>query len=284
MISAQLRKKFFDLLCCHSSSDLIQYLRAYEGLSIPPKELLEVSCELVNGKKADGTRLAITCLRRQDVLEWFSACRKKEPLIQDILFENAAEDCFGIGLADGPLGADACRIKIYNTYGRSQLLVRKIQHIQKLFPLLNISDAKFKKDLELFRKIEGIAIDWDHQGPATIKVYYGYFDSEQLFVAPFQALSKEEILCYDILRQQGLLPRMFLRCARYSRDGRTFRTDMRFQTKRVVPYLRILDHQREASRFFVDFYKIFPDLELEYISMQWAPVEKMQYYFIVEKG
>ena len=193
MISVEFRKKFFDLLCRNSSPDFIRYLRAYEGLSVPQQESLEVSCELVNGRRVDGMRMAISCLSRKDVLKWLSACRQKIPFIQDLLFENTTQDCFGIGLADYSSGAGVCRMKIYNTYGPSQTQVRKAAHIQKSFSLLNMGDLQFKKDLEMFGKIEGMAIDWDHQGQATIKVYFGFFGPEQLSVGSLRALSKEEI-------------------------------------------------------------------------------------------
>ena len=280
-ISTELRKKLFDLLCRNSSPDFIKYLRAYESLSRPPQESFEVSCELVNGIRVDSMRLAMECLRRQDVLRWFSACRFKIPLIQGLLFENTTDECFGIGLADYPPESGICRMKIYNFYGRSQSQARKVAHIQQLFSLLNIPDGEFRKDWKRFRKVQFSGIDWDREGRATIKVYFGFFDLEKLFGSLSEALSKEEILCYDILRKKGFLPETFLFCVKYSRNGRSLRTDMRYRTRRIVPYLKMFDHKREASKLFVDFYRSFPGLQLEYISMQWSPVQRIQFYFLV---
>lgn len=283
MISTEFRKKFFDLLCRNSSPDFIEYLRAYEGLPRPLQESFEVSCELVNGIRVDSMRLAIMCLHRQDVLRWLSACRRKISLIQDLLFENTTEDCFGVGLADYPSGSGVCRMKIYNAYGRSHPEVRKAAHIQQLFSLLNIPDVEFRKDWEQFRKVGISGIDWNREEQVMIKVYFGPFHPEQLFASFWEALLKEDILCYDVLRQKGLLPEAFLFCVRYSRDGRSLRMGMLCRTRKVVPYLRMFDHKQEVSKFLVDFYRIFSGLSLQFISMQWVPVQKMQFYFLVGK-
>lgn len=278
-ISTDLRKKFFDLLCRNSSPDFIEYLRAYEGLSRPPQESFEISCELVNGIRVDSMRLAVERLRRQDVLRWLSACHRKIPSIQDLLYENTTEECFGIGLADYPSGYGVCRMKIYNFYGRSQSQAKKITHIQQLFSLLNIPHVEFRKDWEMFRKVQFSGIDWDGEGQAMIKVYFGLFNLEKLFGSFFKTLSKKESLSYDVLRKRRLLPETFLFCVRYSQKGRSLRTDMRYQTRRFVPFLRMFDRKRNVSKFLIDFYRTFHDLKLEYISMQWIPVQKIQFYF-----
>ncbi|MEI7998586.1 MAG: hypothetical protein WCH62_03670 [Candidatus Omnitrophota bacterium] len=277
----ELRKKFFNLVCRNCSPDFIEYIRVYETLPKPPQESFEISCELINGIRVDSMRLAIMRLYRQDVLRWISACHHKISFLQDLLYENTTDECFGIGLADYPSGLGICRIKIYNTYGRFQSQKRKSTHIQQSFSVLNIPDVEFRKDWERFKKVEFSGIDWDREGRAMIKVYFGPFRLEQLFGNFSEVLLKEDILCYDILRQKGLLPEKFLFCVRYFQGARSIRTDMRFQTRRIVPYLRIFDHQREASKLFVDFYRIFPGSRLEYISMQWAPILKQQFYFWV---
>ena len=281
MISTELRREFFDLLCRNSSPDFIEYLRAYESLPKPPQESFEVSCELVNGIRVDSMRLAIMCLQRQDVLRWISACRHKIPLIQDLLFDNTTDECFGIGLADYPSGSGVCRMKIYNTYGPSQSQVRKVAHIQQLFSILNIPDVEFRKDWERFRKVEFSGIDWDREDRAMIKVYFGPFHLDQLFGSFSEALLKEDILYYDILRQRGLLPERIFFCVRYYRGSRSLRTDMCYRTRKIVPYLRVFDHKREASKFLVDLYRISPGSSLQFISMQRVPVFKEQFYFLV---
>jgi hypothetical protein len=280
MISTERRKKFFDLLCSNSSPDFIEYLRIYENFSRSAQELFEASCELVNGIRVDSMRLAISNLHKQEVLRWIYACRFKIPLIEDLLFEDTKEACFGIGLADYPSGSGVFRMKIYNLYyGRSQSQSRKVAHIQQSFSLLNIPDIEFRKDLEQFRKVNISGIDWDCEGQAMIKVYFGPFPLEQLFGSLSEVFFKDEILCYDILRQKGLLPETFVITARYSRDGRSIRTDFPCRTRKFVPYLKMFDYKREVSKFFIDLYRIFPGLTLQVINMQWTPVQTTKFYF-----
>ncbi len=276
-----MRKALFDLLCLHSSPVFIEYLRAYENLTQPPREGFEVSCELINGVRVDNMRVAIMCLRMKVLLRWLSACRRKIPMIQDLLFKNTTDGCFGIGLADYPSGSGICRTKIYNEYGNSKSQVGKIAHVQQLFPLLNIPDVDFRKDSLKFSKMNISCIDWDREKRAAIKVYFGPFPLEHLFGRFSEVFSKEEILCYDILRKKGLLPEMFQFSIKYSQDGRSIKTELRYQTMNIVPYLKKFDPKQEVSNFLVDFYRLFPDLSLQVISMQWIPVEKIQFYFLM---
>ncbi len=277
-IPKDFRTKFFDALSCDSSGEFAQYLRAYEKLEIPD-EKFEISCEVVDGLRLDRMRLSIEGLGRQDVLKWFAACRRKIPLIEDLLYTNTTEKCFGIGLADYPSGKGVGRIKIYNFYGRQQLQAQKVEHIAKSFTLLNIPQAAFKKDQSLFKRIEFSGIDWDHEGQATIKVYFGLFNLEELFEKFSGEFARGEMLKYDLLRQKGLLSEKFLICVKYSPKGRSLRADMRYQTRKFVTLLKIFDPRQNVARFIADFYQIFHDLKLEYLSMQWNPKQKMQFYF-----
>jgi hypothetical protein len=150
-----------------------------------------------------------------------------------------------------------------------------------LFSVLNIPDHDFKNDLARFRKLHFSGIDWDQDGQAMIKVYFGLFPMGKKFDSLSEALTKQELLCYDHLRKKGLLPANFLFCVRYSQKGRSLRTDLRCRTRQILPYLKMLDPKKDVSRFFVDLYRIFPGLSLQYISLQWAPVQKRQFYFLV---
>jgi len=281
-ISIEQRKKVFDLLCRDSSPDFIKYLRAYEGIPRPPSESFEISCELINGIRNDSARLAVFDICRQDVLRWLSACQRQVPLIQDLLFENATDECFMIGLADYPSSSRGCRFKIYNEYSSSLSQIGDGGHAQRLFSLLNISDVAFKKDLDLFKKVKIAAIEWDHQQRAIIKVYFGNFHLEQLFTSFSEALFKDELLCYDNLRKKALLPEIFHICVRYSPQGRSIKMEFNCQTRRVVPYFEMFDQQRQAAKFFADLFRITPGLRLEFLSVQWLPAPKVQYYFLLQ--
>lgn len=278
-ISVNLRKKFFDILIRNSSSEFVQYLRAYEDLSRSSSEAFEISCELVNGIKVDNVRLSIEGLRRINVLKWLEACHRPIPFIEDLLYKNSTEHCFGIGLADYPSGGGTCRIKIYNFYGRLQSQAKKLAHIRKVFSLLNIPDDQFKKDYERFKRVEFSGIDWDQEGKVTFKVYFGLFPLDHLFDKFFQIFKKDEMKKYEALRKRGLLPEKFICCAKYSQKGSSLRTDMRYQTRKISPFLKIFDVKQEVLASIADFYKVFNDIKLEYIAMQWVPVQKIQFYF-----
>lgn len=281
-VNIALRKRLFSILCVRSSQDFIEYLRVYEDLPMPRKESFEVSCELVSGMRRDSARLAILGLHRQDVLRWLYRCHREIPLIQKLLFNNTTE-CFGIGLTDYPLGLGVCRIKIYNEYGLSKSQVDERSHIQSLFAILNIPDNDYKQDLERFGKVHMSGIDWDCNGQATIKVYFGFFQSGQSVNSLKQSLSDDDSFYYNTLRDNGLLPETFLFCIRYSRGGRSVRTDMRVQTRKIVPYLRIFDHQGEIERFLADFSSVFLRLSLEFVSVNLLPVKKVQFHFCLGK-
>ena len=279
-VSLACRQNLFDLLCAEGSADLVGNLRAYEGIPRPEDESFEVSCELVNGVRADSIRIAIMNLHRQDVLRW-AACRHRIPLIEDLLFDNATDGCFGIGFADYSSGRGVCRTKIYTEYGSSNSKAGKLAHLQRLFPLLNISDKEFKDDLKRFGKVDATGIDWDAQDRSVIKVYWGPFQLEELLAKYSDVLLSKEILCYDLLRQYDLLPRSFLIVAKYSGEGRSRRTDLCIRTRRVVPFFRMFDPHKEAAKVFLDISRIYPRWRLEYIGLQWEPVEKVQFYFLM---
>lgn len=284
MIYTEFRKTFFDLLCRDSSPDFIEYLRAYEDLPMPPKELFEISCELVNGIRVDNMRLAIMSLHMRDVLRWLSVCRCPIPWVPDFFSKNVSDNCFGIGLADYPYGSGVCRVKLYNTYTGLPSQARKVAHIKKLFSLLKIPDGEFKKDLSRFRAVRLLSIDWDQDKQAAIKVYFGPFHPEQLSGRLSEALSKDDTACYDILGKNGLLPVKVEFTIRYSKDLRSQKMEMFCPTSRsseVVPYLKMFDHKREVSKFFVNFSRNIASLNQQVISMQWTPIQKMQFYFQV---
>ena len=282
MIPLELRKKLFEIALPGSSPDFSRYLRAYETLPRPVNESFEISCELINGKRVDQMRLAILGLQRHDVLQWLNACGRHIPSIEGILLDSALDACFGIGLADYPLGQGLCRMKVYhNTWGETYSQVKKFKHLRQLFELLEIKESEFIKDWELFRKVDISGIDWDGENRATIKVYYGPFYTDDLFGRFCDVFPKEDLRRYDDLREKSLLGETCLFCAKYNREGRSIRTDIRYRTTKVAAYLKDFDHLHEVSRFFLDYYKIFPGLRLEFISIQWNPVIKKQFYFLL---
>lgn len=271
----------FDLLCRQGSPDFVKYLRAYEGIARPPGETIEISCELVNGIRKDRGRLAVFDLRRQDVLNWLAACQFKVPLIEDLVFENTTDKCFMIGLADYPARERGCRIKIYNEYGTSTSVAGGEEHAQRLFSLLNIPGHEFQKDRALFRKIKIGAVEWGQSRRAIVKIYFGNFSSEQLFGRFSGVLSPQDLSCYDRLRKNGMLPRIFHFCVRYSRQGRSLKVEFNCQTRRIGPYLDMFDPKREASKLFLELHRLSPGLRMEFLSLQGVPDRKVQFYFKV---
>jgi hypothetical protein len=279
MIPAQLRELFFLLLCRRSSPEFHTYIHAYQGIARPPYESFEVSCELMNGIKTDRMRMAILGLGRQDVQRWMTASKGKDPLLEDILFENKKEACFGIGLVDFSYGQGISRAKIFNEYGHIPTQSQKRKHIRQLFSILKMSSLEFEKDLNLFESIKLSSIDWDLQGQARIKVYYGPF-TPQIMQEKFpELINRDGNLNYHHLERNDLMPQAFEICARYGFQRPSLKVNMKCRRGRTIPYLKMFDNKREASRFFVDFYRTIPALELTYICEEWDPIQKTQFYF-----
>ena len=275
------RQALFNLLCRQTSPRFTEYLRVYEHLPQPRGESFELSCELVDGVRVDSMRVAIMCLRKKEVLRWLLASNNRVPFVRDVLFDNETDECFGIGMADYPTGLGARRIKIYNAYKRSQVRVRKTDHILQLCDLFNIPDNGFRKDLERFEKIELSSIDWSREKKAAIKVYFGPFNSDQLFKRFSRVFPKDEIMPYRVLCEKKLLPEVVYFTAKYSQEGHTFRVDLCNRMKDIRPYLKAFDHHQQVSGFLADFRRIFPDLHLQWISTQGAFFHKIQLYFFL---
>lgn len=277
-VSSEQRKTIFDYLCRNGSPELIKYTRAYEGITRPPHETMEVSCELVDGMRADRCRVAIFNLTRQDVFRWLNACKINLPS-GEIVFENAIDECFMIGLADYASNDRGCRIKIYNEYGTSKAVKRGEAHAKKLFSLLDVPDHEFQRDLEFFAKIKISAVEFDSFQIPLIKIYYGNFDTELLFGRFSKLLTTDEMAVYHRMREIALLPDVFHFCVRYSKSGRSLKIELNCRSRKIVPYLKLFDERREASSFFAELYRMCPDLRLEFVSLQWTPLRKVQFYF-----
>lgn len=280
--SLEKKKEVFDLLVQAGSEDFAHYLRAYEGIPRPPAETLEVSCELVDGARKDRARMAVFNLRRQEVLNWLEGCRINIPSFEKLVFENEIDGCFMIGLADYLSEERGCRLKIYNEYMTSKSVGGGGEHAEQLFSLLDIPDHEFKKDLRLFKKIKIGAVEWDREHNALVKIYFGDFDSRELLGRFSKILHEEERLCYERMRSDGLLPEVFHFCVRYTKEGaKSLKVELNCRTRRIVPYLEQFDPNREAAKFFRELYRLFPGLRMEFMSMQWAPAQKVQFYFRV---
>ena len=124
-------------------------------------------------------------------------------------------------------------------------------------------------------------VDRDSTGKQNVKVYFGPFHIEDLFDRLGCFLSKDEALSYKTLDKKNILPKIFYFCVKYCAEMRTIRTDMCYKTKVIVPYLKALDRKEQIIRALKDMYKIFPEISLQYIGMQLAPVEKLQFYFLL---
>ncbi len=284
MIPAQFREIFFLLLRLRSSPAFHAYIHAYQGIAKPPYESFEVSCELIDGVKTDRMRMAILGLRRLDVKRWMTASKGEDPLLEGILYENNTEACFGIGLVDFSHGHGISRAKIFNEYGQRPSQSQKRMHVRKLFSMLNVYSAEFEKDLDRFKTIKLSSIDWDLQGQAMIKVYYGPFTPKAMHKKFPEMLHKDRNLDYHNLERNDLMPQAFEICARYGFHRPSLKVNMKCRRGRTVPYLKMFDEKREASKFFADIYSKIPALELTYICEEWDPVRKTQFYFDVLKA
>lgn len=282
MISVISREKLFQLLLRNCSLRFSKYLSAYKDLLDIKQESFEVSCELVDDVRSDNIRLAILGLNQTDVKRWIRACGDKIILTRDFLFDNAHERCFAIGLADYPDGAGTCRRKFYNFYGRAKSEKIKIKHIEKILSLLGIPNIDFKNDCVLFSKIEASGLDLDNDNRATIKVYFGPFSSTILSEKCVRELVNTDIAFLDLLKRYQMFSATVLFCVGYARSGRSVRVGLRYRTENIKPYLQLFDRYGQVLRFVSDFYKEFPKLSLQVVTVQRAPVKKMQFYFLLK--
>lgn len=226
-------------------------------------------------------RVAIMCLRKKEILRWLLASHNPVPFVRDLLFDNETDECFGIGLADYPKSRGAGRIKIYNAYKRSRIQAGKTGHVRKLCALFGIPDKSFRKDLDRFANLELSSLDWNLEHKAAVKAYFGPFRSEQLFKKFSRVFSGKEITQYRELGRRKLLPEAVYLTGRYSSDGHSLRVDLCNRKQDIQPYLKAFDRRQQVARYLSAFRRIFPDLHLQWISLQGVPVNKIQFYFFL---
>lgn len=277
-MSPDQRKQLFNVLCSRSSPNFQKELRSYEAMSQPKSESFEVSCELIDGVRVDQMRVAIMCLYRQEVMNWLVLHHPSIKDVEELLFNNPYEDCFGIGFADYPQEQGVRRVKLYNCYGHQKIQPPMREHIFKLFAMLGLPDEEFREDLQIFDRVRLSCIDWDAEGRPALKVYFGLFHNESLFNDYSNVFSQGEMDRFKELQQQGLMPELFNVGVKYEANKRSVRLDMCCQEGDVQSYLKRFDRQGDIESF-LGSYDMFQVRSLQYIGLQVMRVEKVQLYF-----
>ncbi len=278
-MSPDQRKQLFNVLCSRSSPNFQKELRSYEAMPQPRSESFEVSCELIDGVRVDQMRVAIMCLYRQEVMDWLVLHHPSIKRVEELLFNNPHEDCFGIGFADYPQEQGVRRVKLYNCYGHQKIQPPMREHIFKLFAMLGLSESEFRKDLQTFDQIRFSCVDWDEKGKAAIKVYYGLFHQDLLFDRFAREFSPEDMGRLRDLSCKALLADKFVVTGKYGNEGKVLRVDMCYNTKDFSSYMKHFDPHGQTAAFFAGFKPIFPELSLQYMGMQFDPSLKIQSYF-----
>ena len=148
---------------------------------------LELSSEFGQGGGRDYVRLALSCLRKDQVLELFSETKHRQRTVAQFMLANHADPCFGIGIADYGLHGEEQRIKLYNYYDLSQKKTLWKAHLLKLCRKAKIPWQGVERDVNYFKKVRMSSVDFYDHGAVDLKVYYGPFWSKDI-ILKFQTL------------------------------------------------------------------------------------------------
>ncbi|MBF0618810.1 MAG: hypothetical protein HQL19_01450 [Candidatus Omnitrophica bacterium] len=240
---------------------------------------LELSSESTQGKEGRYARLALTCLRREEVLALFSEAGCSKRKVVPYMFDNEQAPCFGMGIADYGLSRKERRIKLYNYYHLVPAGMDWQAHIRKVCKKARISWARVALDIACFGRARMSAVDLYDDGKTDLKVYFGPFLSTDI-VGKWRHLFKPKaVQKYRALLKDKALSRLVLLCVRYGKTGRSVRTDFWYETRRVLPYLKALDPQRHAARLYTDLRSAGAALKLTFICVDLDQRPRTQFYF-----
>ncbi len=240
---------------------------------------LEISSESTQGAGRDYARLALTCLRREQVISLFAEAGHARAAVEPYMFDNHKDHCFGMGIADYDATRDERRMKLYNYYHLSLQKVPWRAHIRKVCHKAGISLPQIEKDLLYFKKARMSAVDLYDSGKVELKVYFGPFLSRDI-TGKFKGLFKKRtVLRYKELLSTGHLPDLVLFCARYGTHGRSIRTDFWNGRERPLAILEALDTQGEGLRLYHDLAAITSALRLTFTCVDMDQRPRTQFYF-----
>lgn len=280
-MNIQARKRLLQYFETKASPQTFRILRKFFRIIDQDLAGLEVSSESGQGGDRDYVRLALSCLRRDQVLELFSETKHKQQAVKQFMPANHEDPCFGMGIADYGLGCDEQRIKLYNYYDLADNKTLWKEHLLKLCRKTKIPWQNVERDINYFKKVKMSAVDFYDHGAVELKVYYGPFRSQDILLK-FQSLfNAQAIRKYGEWLMGGHLPRLALLCIRYNLQGKSVRTDFWCSTKRVMPYLKEFDLQGDAVRLYKDLQAISQKQVLTFMCIDMDQRPRMQFYFLL---
>jgi hypothetical protein len=277
----QTRERLLQYFATKASPQTLSIVRKFFKIIGQERAPLEVSSESGLGRGRDYVRLALSCLRRDQVLELLSGTKHKQELVKQFMMANPKDPCFGLGIADYGLRCDEQRIKLYNYYELSSKKDIGRGHLLKLCRKTNVPCKDVERDINYFERVRMSAVDFYDNGEVNFKAYYGPFRPKDI-LSKFQGLfSPRANKKYGQWMAGEQLFRLLVMCVRYSRQGRSVRTDFWCQTRKILPYLKEFDLQGDAKRLYKDLCGISLDQILTFVCIDLDKRPRTQLYFFL---
>ncbi len=243
----------------------------------------EVSSESSPHRAATASRIALTCLTKNDVCQLFRLM-KIESEAKQYMFHNDEDNCFGIGIAvykDRSLLRDT-RYKLYNYYHKSKTEIDPARHLKTIAAKLKLNVSRIASDIQRFKKIRMSAVDLYNTGERSLKIYYGPFPTDTLFGIYSDLLKHTSIEAYKKFWTKGWLPSKVMLVIRYQKDDKwSVRTDFRFDASDVNIHLRHFDRTGAARKLYQALVPIANIVRISYICIDMDKRPRIQFYFLV---
>ncbi len=281
-MNAQARKKLLKYFKTKASPQTFSILRKFFRIIGQGPAPLEVSSESGQGGGGDYVRLALSCLRRDQVLELLSETKHKRQMVEQFMLANHEDPCFGMGIADYGLRCDEHRIKLYNYYDLSKKKTLWKGHLLKLCKKTEIPWQDVERDINYFKKVRMSSVDFYDNGAVDLKVYFGPFWSQDILLKFKTLFNAQAIKKYGKWLTGRYLSRLALLCIRYNPQGKSVRTDFWCSTRRIAPYLKQFDLQGDATRLYKDLCAISSSQILTFICIDLDQRPRTQFYFFLD--
>jgi len=243
----------------------------------------EVSSESSGRRAWSASRIALTCLKKNDACRLFRLLGI-EAEAKRYMFRNKEDNCFGIGIAvysDRSLLRDT-RYKLYNYYHKSKTWTDQSRHLRTIAAKLELNVSRIASDIQRFRKIRMSAVDLYETGERSLKIYYGPFPTDALFAVYSDLLNKKSVKAYREFWKKGWLPQRVMLVIRYQKNDKwSVRTDFPFDTSDVKKHLRHFDKTGAARRLYQALVPVANIIRISYICIDMDKRPRTQFYFLV---
>ena len=280
-MNIQARKKLLRYFETKASAQTFGVLEKFFKIIGQDPAPLEVSSECGQRGGRDYVRLALSCLRRDQVLELFSQTNHKQA-VEEFMLANHDDPCFGMGIADYGSGCDEQRTKLYNYYDLLKNKTLWKDHLIELCRKTGISWQDVERDIDYFKEVQMSAVDFYDHGEVHLKVYFGPFPSQDILTKFLNLFNAQAVKQYRKWLDGESLSQLALLCIRYAPQGRSIRTDFWCQARHIVPYLREFDLQGDAVRLYKDLCAISTNQVLTFICVDMDQRPRTQFYFLLD--